>query len=429
MTAGRRVLVISYTFPPMPTAGASRWDAMARHLRMLGHDVTVLTTSAFGYTRDLVEEEHVRRAPDLTANPWLRRMLRRGQPLTASDVPVNERRPAAPEKPLPGWLQRLFVPDPLVAVWLPQAFLLARKLVGEQQIECIITSSPYESVHLLGLALGSRTPWIADFRDGWLFEPLRPAFPTGTQRAIDRWLERRVAERADAVVAVTQPIMEDFRQRLNVEAIHITNAFDPLRHQPLPRVTLPGMPAGTISLLHTGKIAGVANRDPSGLFRAFAMLREREPQLAGRLRLVLAGRLDSHDARLVATSDLGENVVVLGELPHAESVALQREADALLLLASVDGTEATGKLFEYLSSGRPILALAGRTVEKIVTETQTGTTLSPDDVAGIYAQLRGLASGDQLPYAPRALEPYIYPAPAHRMSEEIERVTARRPKS
>lgn len=427
MTTGRRLLVISYAFPPMPSAGANRWDAMARHLRLLGHEVTVLTTSAFGQLRDAEEEQHIHRASDLATNQWLRRALRRGRPLSPSDVPTNDRQGSGVEKPLPLVLQRLLVPDPLVALWLPQAWRLARKLVAERDIECTITSSPCESVHLLGLMLrGRRTSWIADFRDGWLFEPLRSPFPTRAQRTLDRWLERRTVQGADRVVAVTQPIADDFNRRFRIDAAYITNGFDPIRYRSLPDVSFPTLPAGTVKLLHTGKLTTVANRDPSGLFRALRRLREREPQLAARIRLILAGRLDTHDASVIEVSGVNENIVLLGELQHAESIALQRKADVLLLLASAEGREATGKLFEYLSSGRPILALAGTTVERIVAETRTGTTVAPDDVDGIYEQLRRLASGEPPYHAPQALKAYVYPAPARRMSLEIEKAIARR---
>lgn len=422
MTTGRRVLVIAYTFPPMPTVGANRWDAMARHLRLLGHEVTIVSTSTFGQRRDPAEERHVRRASDLTANPWLRRALGRGPIPPPSDAAGAHRQGAPVETPLPEFLRQIFVPDLYITSWLPQAFRLAREVASEQQIECIITTSPYESVHLLGLLLRRRDlAWVADFRDGWLFEPHRPPFRTIVQQRLDGWLERQVAAHADAVVAATEPIADDFRRRLGIDASHIANGFDPLSYTSIPSVALSHVAPGAITLVHTGKLAGVARRDPRGLLLALAKLRETEPALASRLRLVLAGRLDTEETRLIAESGVHEMVTMIGELSHAESIALQREADVLVLVTSVDGAEATGKLFEYLSSGRPILALAGSTVARIVSETQSGVTIAPDDVGSIYEQLKRTAAGELPAYAPRALEQYQYPAPARRMSDEIER--------
>lgn len=427
MTQARRLLVVAYTFPPMPTVGANRWDAMARHLRLMGHDVTVISTSAFGTRRDAREEQYVRRAADLTAAPWLRRALRRGALPPPSDLPaLSPSRPA--ESPLPVFLRQIFVPDLYVATWVPQAFRLARTLIAERQIECVITTSPYESAHLVGLMLSRQTrcAWVADFRDGWSFEPHRPGFPTRLQRWMDHELERTIVRRADVIVGATEPITSDFRTRLHVDAIHIANGFDRLQHQSPVSVALPAFEPDSVTIVHTGKLVGPAKRHPGVLFRALTRLKDEDPELAARIKVLLAGRMDTEETRVIAEAGLDENIVVLGELPRAESLELQRQADVLLLLTSPDGTEATGKLFEYLSAGRPILALASSTAAKIVSETCTGSAVPPDDIDAIHGQLRRLASGTLPPYAPRGIESYLYPAPAERMSDVIETAIARR---
>jgi glycosyltransferase involved in cell wall biosynthesis len=419
---GRRLLIIAYAFPPMPTVGANRWDAMARHLRLLGHEVTVVTTAAFGPIWDTEEERHVLRAGDLTSAPWLRRLLGRGPAPPRSDAPAFGRPAASVESPLPEPLRKIFVPDLYVATWVPQALRLTRHVLEHRRIDCIVTTSPYESVHLVGLALRNRRPaWIADLRDGWSFEPHRPRFPTAAQRALDERIEERIIRGADRVVTATRPIAEDCGRRLGVEAIHIANGFDPLKYPELPLAGLPPLDADAVVLVHTGTLAGVNNRDPRGLFAAMRRLRDQEPQIARRLRLVLAGRLDSQDMRLVEESRLGEQIVLLGERSHAESLGLQRDADALVLVASANGSEVTGKLCEYLSADRPIIALAGSEVARIVSSTGTGVTVPADDVEAIVAQLRRLITGELAAnYRPANLEPFVYPGPAQRMSDVIE---------
>jgi glycosyltransferase involved in cell wall biosynthesis len=418
----RRLLIIAYAFPPVPTVGANRWDAMARHLRLLGNEVTVVTTAAFGQMRNAAEERHVLRAADLTSAPWLRRLLGRGPLPPQSDAPTSDRAAASTESPLPASLRKIFVPDLYVATWVPQALRVARRVLAHQQIECVVTTSPYESAHLLGIALRRRGPaWIADFRDGWSFEPHRPVFPTAAQRALDERMEERIVRGADRVVTATRPIAEDCKRRLGIDAVHIANGFDPLRYPQLPPAGLPPHREDAVVLAHTGKLAGVNDRDPRGLFAAMRRLRDREPQMAGRLRLVLAGRLDSNDIRLVGESGLGDQIVLLGECSHAESLALQRGASALVLVASPNGSEVTGKLFEYLSANRPIIALAGSEVARIVSSTGTGVTVPADDVEAIVSQLRRLLTGELAAnYRPTKLEPYVYPGPARRMAEVIE---------
>jgi glycosyltransferase involved in cell wall biosynthesis len=418
----RRLLVIAYAYPPMPSIGASRWDAMARHLRRSGYEVWVLTTSAFGPMRAVEDERHIHRAGDLTAAAWLRRLMRRG-PLPA---PSHFRRgtdaKAIAESRLPVVLRQILVPDLYIATWVPQALRLARKLVVDGRIDCVVTTSPYESAHLLGPPLRRLGPaWVADFRDGWSFEPHRPRFPTRAQRALDTWMERRVVLGADRVVSATGPIAEDFKRRLGVDAVHVANGFDPFRYESLPAVEMPAQTSDTVLLVHTGKLSGVNNRDPRGLFAAMRRLREQDPSLAGRLRLVLAGRLDRDDSRLVSESGLEEQIIVAGERSHAEALSLQRSAHGLLLIASAGGSEVTGKLFEYLSAGRPIIALAGASVSQIVTHTCTGITVAADDVDAITEQLRALVNGDlAAAYRPENLEQYIYPGPARLMSDVLD---------
>jgi glycosyltransferase involved in cell wall biosynthesis len=415
-----RLLIVAYTFPPMPTIGANRWDAMARHLRALGHEVHVVTTSAFGAIRDPGQERYVIRAGDLTSSRWVRTVFRRGAIPPGSDVPGVDASRAPAESPLPDPLRKIFVPDLYVATWVPQALRAARRAVSELAIDCVITSSPYESAHLLGNPLRRRGPaWIADFRDGWSFEPHRPPFPTVPQRALDRRMEKQVVTGADRVVTATRPIAEDFGRRLGVDAIHVANGFDPAKFPELPALALPPLPDGAVTLAHTGKLGGVNNRDPRGLFEAIRRIVSEDPGAGERLRLLLAGRLDTEDLGLVAETGLEEQIVLMGQLSHAESLALQRRVDALVLVAS-EGSEVTGKLFEYLSAGRPILALGGTEVARTVSETQTGVALPPHDVEGITAQLRRLLSGElAAAYRPTNLEAYVYPGPARRMAAVI----------
>ena len=117
-------------------------------------------------------------------------------------------------------------------------------------------------------------------------------------------------------------------------------------------------------------------------------------------------------------------VRTVGELPRAEALRLQREANALLLITSHESSIATGKLYEYLAAGRPILALAGdNEAASIVAETGTGTSVPPDDVPAIRRALAAVASGElERSYDPHGLDPYIYPAPAKAFAGLIDRV-------
>ena len=126
------------------------------------------------------------------------------------------------------------------------------------------------------------------------------------------------------------------------------------------------------------------------------------------MRLLLAGRPSVDDQRLIAEADLGDAVGTSGWSTRDESLSIQRGADALLLLTGHNRSEATGKLFEYLASGRPILALAeGNEAARIVRETGTGVAVGGGDPAGLRdgarSARRRLAGARLRPARPRAL--------------------------
>lgn len=415
MSVRRHILVLTYYYPPSTAIGGARWAAMARHLRAMGHDVTVATSAAHGTLPDDAETGVVR-AWDLASSDALRRLLRR-PPLPEAG------RVVAVDTPAPGILTRVVVPDSHLVSWVPGVVAAARRTMRGRHVDCVVTSGPPDSVHLAPLLLGRRRPaWIADFRDGWLFEPLAEPWPTAPQRALDRWLERTVAHRAQVVIGATRPIADDMRTRLGANAHWVPNGWDP-RVEPTspPDVSEPGW----ATLVHTGTLSGPRGRDPRPLFEG---IRRANVAANGRprVRLVLAGRLTTEDERLLAEADLGDAVVHLGLLDRATALGLQRSADALLLMTGVHTSEATGKLYEYLAAGRPIVALAnGNEAARIVTDTGTGVVVPPFEPDGIAAALGDAAAG-RVAYAPSGLEQFTYPGPAEAVARLVEDAIARR---
>jgi len=377
------LLLVAYFYPPCRDTGAHRPGAMAKWLRRLGHRVTVLTTSAYG-TGEGPAEQDVVRTFDLQR---LRARLHghdRVDALFDSDTYSG--------KPHP--LSKVFVPEPLVAAWAPFARSRALRLNRREGFDCVITSSPPESVHAVGRALARRgVAWVVDLRDAWTFEPIRPPFPTALQRRLDQRLERRWLRSADAVVCVSRPVADDLRERLGIEASLVPNGWDP----ELVGQDAAGHPPGIldperISLVYTGRF-GSYGRDPTPLVQALGELGRTDPELASRLELVVAGPLTEAEAELMRTDVSPARILVAGSLPREGALALQRAADALLLVASPQRTQLLNfKLFEYLAAERPILAsvpLDGAAAA-LIRETGTGIVTAPDDVAAMREALRGL---------------------------------------
>jgi glycosyltransferase involved in cell wall biosynthesis len=425
---GRRVLFVAYFYPPCRDTGAQRPAAMVKWLRRLGLRVTVLTTSAYGSLPDDEQEGIVRTAD---AQVWRARLRGKDRvdALYDSDTYAGQ----------PHLLSKVLVPEPLVAAWAPFARRRALKLVTTERFDSVITTSPPESVHLIGHALVKRdVPWVADIRDAWTFESLRPRFPTGLQRRLDKRLERRWLTAADVVACVSRPAADDLRDRLGIDAALIPNGWDPDLGpedpgRPEAMDPLPLADPDRASLVYTGRF-GSYGRDPRPLVEALAELAREQPDVAERIELVVAGPLTEDERVLLSTDVRPARIVLRGSLDRVQALALQRGADALLLLASPARSQLLNiKLFEYLAAGRPILALAQGTEAGRVASELGAEVVGAGDVAAIRAALSRLAAGELRLPSPEALRPYTYPAPAERMADAvetaIERSSARRRKA
>jgi glycosyltransferase involved in cell wall biosynthesis len=304
-------------------------------------------------------------------------------------------------------------------------------------VDCLITTGPPQSTHVLPLMLGRlRPPWVVDLRDGWRFDQVRDSWPTVVQDRLEVGIERRVLHSAEHVIGVTRPIALDAESRLAVRSTYVPNGWDPERPAFMPprgvEDSSEQLEHDRVNLIYTGTMSGVHGRDPGPVFEALRRLAVSRPAAAARLRVVLAGTLTPAEQEMLSALDLEVPVEHLGSLPRDTALRLQREADALLLLTSpTHGSEATGKLFEYLAAERPILALAAdNDAARIVTETDTGVVVHPHDVGGIQRALEAMADGTFARSCARCgLARYTYPPLAEEVADIVEQAIACRQRS
>lgn len=376
--SSRRLLLVAQIAPPSPLSGARRIAGLTRHLARQGHEVTVLTSVVSG-SGPVPGAARTVRARDLMVSPlnWRR-----------SNFDALQGGSQDAYDPRPSILASVAVPDLEVIGWLPFALPAALRIVRDGRIDCVVTTSPPRSGHLVGLALQVRgVPWVADFRDGWSFDvPDRPPYPLRAQRALDRALERAVARRADALTAVTDPITEDLRERLGGRATTITNGFDPLEEVADDGASL--LRADRVSLVYTGSLA-YGGSHPDVLLAAVRLLVDKRPEVAGLLEVVFAGALGAGERAAIEDPALRGVVRTLGVLSRPQTLALQRAADALLVIApDRRPSVATGKLFEYLAARRPILVLGEHSAAADIVRGGGSDLVAPgDDVEAIAGAL------------------------------------------
>ena len=175
----RSILIVAQHAPPSPLVGARRPAALAKELGRRGHRVAILTSLASGLGP--VGGAAAIRSRDLltTRLNWRRESLEA----------MQGSRPGRYREASP--LQSLVVPDLSLVTWLPFVLPRALRAARELSADCVVTTGPPQSAHLVGLALRRRgLPWIADLRDGWTFDPPHPPWPNPALAALDAALER-----------------------------------------------------------------------------------------------------------------------------------------------------------------------------------------------------------------------------------------------
>ena len=284
--------------------------------------------------------------------------------------------------------RRLLLPDPSVTFNLT-AVPAAIRLVRTEGIDVVLTTSPPGSIHLLGAAVrrATRARWVADLRDplvAFAHRRTDTAAARARQAANER-LARLVARRADAISCVSEAIAEEmraFRPRGAVRTIPNGCDFDDFSGLEYVR-------APRFRITHTGSFFG--QRDPRPFLQALA---DSHLDLVARF----VGDFRASDREFAESLGLGERLELVPYAPRAEALRLQRDSEALLLLVPEAGGRGkgvlSGKVFEYLAAGRPILAAVppDGAAAKLVREAGAGIVVAPDDVSGIRDALVSMHS-------------------------------------
>jgi glycosyltransferase involved in cell wall biosynthesis len=376
-----KLLLVTMYFPPAGGAGVQRPLKFASHLPALGIETHVLAPD---------DPQWVHRDSELAVptQAWVHRSRYIG-PSGIKPAEVLHGKEGLERRVAQASLlgRRLLVPDENVS-WNMTAIPTAIRIARAEQIDVVLTTSPPISVHMIGAAVqkASGAKWIADLRDSIVAHPHRRA-ESRLVRAKEKTGEavaKLVASRADAIVAAADAIAEETRAlspRGRVVTIANGCDFDDfagLEHHASPR----------FRITHTGSFFG--KRDPRPFLQALA---------SSGLDDVVArfvGDFRSTDREFLESLDLGERVDLIPYVPRRQSLALQRDSEALLLLIPEAGGRGrgvlSGKVFEYLAAERPILAAVppDGAAAGLIRETGAGVVAAPDDPDAIREALVSL---------------------------------------
>ena len=421
----KKILLIAYYWPPGGGIAVRRWMGLANALSRNGVEVHVLTIDPASAAYQQVDESLVGEVEDgivvhrvKAFNPFA--VLKKVAPSAIPGAAFSERKSSGLLGRLLTVLRsHLFIPDPR-KTWVRKAVHKGCALVDEYGLQTVITTSPPQSVQLIGQGVKRARPnvqWMADFRDPWTdifyYERLGHSL---LSRRIDAAMERRVLQQADQVLAVSW----GFRDLLasKVEAEHqgkfhvLTNGmdFDPIDHE-----KDSGNQDGPCRIVHTGTIA--PSYAPELVFDAIAALNAEGEHRPFEFDYY-GGVSAEYQKELEERYDF---IRFHGFVTQNQIGAIQRAADVLFLLGpDVEKSKGhiPGKLFEYMGALRPIAFLGNPSddVARILSETQTGVCLPRGDDRAIreaLVHLQGAASNAEIVIA--NLQPYIRSNQAQRL--------------
>ena len=357
----KRVLIISYYWPPTGGSGVQRWVKFAKYLPQYGWQPVVYTPEN---PEQLARDESLlgEIPPEVEAirtriwEPYEAYRRLRGKGGDRKEVnPINAQKKSWKQK-LALWLRgNLFVPDPRVG-WVRPSVRFLKKYLEEHPVDAIVTTGPPQSMHLIGRGLKRATGvrWIVDFRDPWTqmfyFKHLGL---TKFSEWRHRRLEQSVLDEADAVISVTPLVQADFQAATKTPVVLITNGFDEDDFN-----GIASSPGECFTIVHTGLFASDGN--PLRLWDVLAAKCAADPEFRAKMQIRLAGKVDAGIVSALDERGLEGNLADLGYLPHSEITLEQRQASMLILPLRQEPEYRKvlpGKIFEYLAARRPVLGI------------------------------------------------------------------------
>ncbi|MBO4594984.1 MAG: glycosyltransferase family 4 protein [Bacteroidales bacterium] len=388
----RRVLIVTYYWPPTGGSGVQRWVKFAKLLPAQGWQPVIYTPENperpaldTSLEAEIPAEAEILRTKIREPYAIYHRFAGKKAEGTGAGLnPINFQKKSLKQR-LMLWIRsNLFVPDPRKS-WVKPSVKYLTKYLREHPVDVIVTTGPPHSMHLIGLGLHSRTgiPWVADFRDPWTKMFYFKHLGLG-RRALRKHqaLEKAVLDNANAVISVSPLVQEDFVQMTSTPVHLITNGYDADDFA----APLPKRNDRAFRIVHTGLFASDGN--PLKLWSALAAKCTEDLDFDHRLHIILAGKVDDEIVSAVREAGLGHKLELPGYLPHDRSVEALRSADLILLPLRQDPEYRKvlpGKIFECIAAGKPVLGIGqpDGAAARVLDETGTGRMFGWDDQAGI----------------------------------------------
>ncbi|AOW09716.1 glycosyltransferase family 4 protein [Flavobacterium gilvum] len=373
----KKILIITYYWPPAGGPGVQRWLKFVKYLP--DFDIQPIVYIPENPTYPIVDANLVEEVSDKAIilknkifEPYQLASVfskNKTKKISSGIIP-NKKKQTFLEKVLLWIRGNLFIPDARV-YWVKPSVAYLEKYIKENNIDTIITSGPPHSLHLIGLVLKQKlkVTWFADFRDPWTTIGYHKSLRLSTRaERKHKSLEYRVLNTADQVIVTSKTTKTEFEEITNRPITVITNGYD---MEPATKIALDSK----FSLAHIGSF--LSERNPAILWESLSELLNEIPDFKSHLELKLIGAVSQEVLDAISKFSLDSYLNNLGYVSHSEAVAHQRNSQVLLLI-EINSEETKsiipGKLFEYMVSNRPIIAIGPKNSDfsEIITETNTG---------------------------------------------------------
>jgi len=399
-----KVLLISCYFPPAGGIGVQRAVSLARYLPQNGFEVFVLCARSSVPTVDpglldlIPKEVHVHRTWTLEPPFHLRKKL--WSRVRSSNASPNGRNgfTSGIKSILSRKIKQLVCPDPQV-LWYPFAIRRASKLIREEEIQTALVTAPPFSAFLIVNELKRRFPHlraIADIRDEWLQYYLKEFGFRDDKYIAGRaaQIERETVESCDRIVCVTAASLNEIRSRYPGEPsdkfVLVPNGYDPAMFSAFPSRA---HNTGKLVVTYTGTVYKPCS--PKAYLDALDGL----PEIRQDFETRFVGRISEEFDRNIL-ENRWSSLRLTDFVPQKDAVTFMEESD-VLLLPWTDRFNIPGKVFEYLVTGKPILAICypDSEVARVIKETVSGWCVNPDDAVAIQRALTEIhALGGKYPH-------------------------------